>query len=67
MPSGVEPQIITLIINPKFMEQLMAMEPATIISISVGAALVAVTGYAIYMSFGPPSKQLADPFEDHED
>ncbi len=45
----------------------MAMEPATMISISVGAALVAVTGFAIYMSFGPPSKQLADPFEDHED
>jgi PsbN protein len=43
------------------------METATIISISVGAALVAITGYAIYISFGPPSKQLADPFEDHED
>lgn len=64
---GAETQIITLIINREFMEQLMAMEPATIISISVGAALVAVTGFAIYMSFGPPSKQLADPFEDHED
>ncbi|WP_414529230.1 photosystem II reaction center protein PsbN [Nodularia chucula] len=43
------------------------MEPAAIISISVGVALVAVTAYAIYISFGPPSKQLADPFEDHED
>ncbi|MDB9447567.1 photosystem II reaction center protein PsbN [Anabaenopsis tanganyikae CS-531] len=43
------------------------MDTATIVSISVGAALVAITGYAIYISFGPPSKQLADPFEDHED
>jgi PsbN protein len=43
------------------------MDTATIVSISVGVALVAITGYAIYISFGPPSKQLADPFEDHED
>ena len=43
------------------------MDPAVVVSISVGAALVAITGFAIYISFGPPSKQLADPFEDHED
>ncbi|MGG6294458.1 photosystem II reaction center protein PsbN [Leptolyngbya sp. AN02str] len=43
------------------------MEPATVLSISVTVALVAVTGYAIYTAFGPPSKELADPFEDHED
>ncbi len=67
MLSGAEPQIKTLIINPSFMEQFMDMEPAAFISISVGVALIAVTGFAIYMSFGPPSKQLADPFEDHED
>jgi PsbN protein len=43
------------------------MEPAIVLSISFAAILVAITGYAIYTSFGPPSKQLADPFEDHED
>jgi PsbN protein len=43
------------------------MEPAIVLIISVGAMLVAVTGYGIYTSFGPPSKELADPFEDHED
>lgn len=43
------------------------MEPATVLSISIGAILVAITGMAIYTSFGPPSKQLDDPFEDHED
>ncbi|BAZ28258.1 photosystem II reaction center protein N [Cylindrospermum sp. NIES-4074] len=43
------------------------MEPAIVLSISFGAALVAITGMAIYTAFGPPSKQLDDPFEDHED
>jgi PsbN protein len=43
------------------------MEPAIVLSISVGAVLLAITGVAIYTSFGPPSKQLNDPFEDHED
>jgi PsbN protein len=26
-----------------------------------------LTGYAVYMAFGPPSRLLDDPFEDHED
>ncbi|MDZ8023558.1 MAG: photosystem II reaction center protein PsbN [Nostoc sp. SerVER01] len=43
------------------------MEPAIVLSISVAAVLVAITAFGIYTSFGPPSKQLSDPFEDHED
>jgi PsbN protein len=43
------------------------MESATVLSISLAAIVVAVTAYGLYLSFGPPSKQLADPFEDHED
>jgi PsbN protein len=43
------------------------MEPATVLSISIGAIVIAITGVAIYTSFGPPSKELSDPFEDHED
>ena len=43
------------------------MEPAIVLSISFAAILVAITGYAVYISFGPPSKQLADPYDDHED
>ncbi|HIK05572.1 MAG TPA: photosystem II reaction center protein PsbN [Trichormus sp. M33_DOE_039] len=43
------------------------MEPAIVLIISVAAAVIGVTGYGIYVSFGPPSKELADPFEDHED
>ncbi|MEM1366575.1 MAG: photosystem II reaction center protein PsbN [Cyanobacteria bacterium P01_H01_bin.15] len=43
------------------------MEPATVLSISIAGMLMAVTGYALYTSFGPPSAELDDPFEDHED
>lgn len=43
------------------------MEPATVLIISVAVILVAVTGFSIYTAFGPPSKQLADPFDEHED
>tara|TARA_B100000927_G_C16145609_1_gene341211 strand:- start:2 stop:115 length:114 start_codon:yes stop_codon:yes gene_type:complete len=35
----------------------------TIISLS----LVAMTLYGIYMAFGPPSKNLTDSFDEHED
>ncbi|MBD1836898.1 photosystem II reaction center protein PsbN [Coleofasciculus sp. FACHB-64] len=43
------------------------MEPATVLSISIATFLVAITGFTIYTAFGPPSKELSDPFEDHED
>lgn len=43
------------------------MEPATVLIISVGVMVLGVTVYAIYTAFGPPSAQLSDPFEDHED
>ncbi|MCM0592163.1 MAG: photosystem II reaction center protein PsbN [Gloeotrichia echinulata IR180] len=43
------------------------MESATVLIISVAAVVTAITGFAIYTSFGPPSKELADPYEDHED
>jgi PsbN protein len=50
-----------------FLILINSMEPATVLIISVATVLVAVTGYSVYMSFGPPSKQLADPFDEHED
>ena len=43
------------------------MEPATVLSITIGALVVAITGFSIYTAFGPPSAELSDPFEDHED
>ncbi len=43
------------------------MEPATVLSISIGAIVIIITGFAVYTAFGPPAAQLSDPFEDHED
>ena len=43
------------------------MESATVISITFATILIAITGFAIYTSFGPPSAELGDPFDDHED
>jgi PsbN protein len=43
------------------------MEPATVLIISVAVAVISITGWGIYISFGPPSKELGDPYEDHED
>jgi PsbN protein len=43
------------------------MESATVLIITICAFLVAITGFSVYTSFGPPSKELSDPFEDHED
>ena len=43
------------------------IEPAIVLSISVVIALIAITIMSIYTSFGPPSKELGDPFEEHEE
>ena len=29
--------------------------------------LILLTSYGIYLGFGPPSKHLDDPFDDHDD
>ena len=41
--------------------------PAFFYTIFLGCLLLSITGYSIYVGFGPPSKQLRDPFEEHED
>ncbi|MGF1489184.1 MAG: photosystem II reaction center protein PsbN [Prochloraceae cyanobacterium] len=43
------------------------MEPATVLSISIATVLIGITGFSVYTAFGPPSVELDDPFEDHED
>ncbi len=43
------------------------MEDSTILSITLGVMVVLTTAYGLYISFGAPSKQLSDPFDDHED
>jgi PsbN protein len=46
---------------------LYIMETATIIVIFVSSLLLGITTYSIYTAFGPTSKNLRDPFEEHED
>jgi PsbN protein len=41
--------------------------PALTVSIAVLAVLLALTGFGVYQAFGPPSKGLTDPFDDHDD
>ena len=43
------------------------MEIATVLSIFISSILLGVTGYSIYIAFGPISKELRDPFEEHEE
>jgi PsbN protein len=55
------------IIKEQVSLSMSLMESATVLSIAIGAVLLFITAYAIYTAFGPPSAQLSDPFEDHED
>ena len=41
--------------------------PALSVAIGVLAVLLSLTGFGVYQAFGPPSKALDDPFDDHED
>jgi PsbN protein len=41
--------------------------PAQAFVIAILAGLIMITAFSIYTAFGPPSKDLADPFEMHED
>lgn len=43
------------------------MDSTTVFVIGIGAITIAVTAYSVYLSFGAPSAELSDPFEDHED
>lgn len=43
------------------------METATLVTIFISCSLVSFTGYALYTAFGQPSKDLRDPFEEHDD
>ena len=41
--------------------------PALSVAIAVLAVLLGLTGFGVYTAFGPPSKKLDDPFDDHDD
>ena len=41
--------------------------PAVSVAIALVTVLLGLTGFGVYTAFGPPSKRLTDPFDDHED
>jgi PsbN protein len=41
--------------------------PAFFYTLFLWCLLLSVTGYSIYVGFGPPAQDLRDPFEEHED
>jgi PsbN protein len=41
--------------------------PALSVALTLVAVLLALTGFGVYTAFGPPSKRLTDPFDDHDD
>ncbi|MCP9791749.1 photosystem II reaction center protein PsbN [Vulcanococcus limneticus] len=41
--------------------------PALSVALAVLVVLLGLTGFGVYTAFGPPSKQLSDPFDDHDD
>ena len=59
--------VLTLI-RPNLSRDVMeTSSPALSVSIAVLAVLLGLTGFGVYTAFGPPSKQLDDPFDDHDD
>jgi PsbN protein len=49
------------------MDPTSTSSPALNVAIAVLVVLLGLTGFGIYTAFGPPSKGLTDPFDDHED
>ena len=49
------------------MDPSTTSSPALSIALAVLAVLLALTGFGVYQAFGPPSKGLTDPFDDHDD
>jgi len=41
--------------------------PAVVMAVFISALLISITGYSLYVGFGPGSKDLRDPFDEHED
>lgn len=54
--------IIRPFTTPFFMES-----SAFFIATLIACLLLSITSYSLYVGFGPPSQELRDPFEEHED
>ncbi len=53
--------------RPLLMDPAASTSPALPVAIAVLAVLLGLTGFGVYTAFGPPSRGLADPFDDHDD
>ena len=54
--------------TPLYYQRKIIMEsPAFFYTVFLSCLLISITGYSLYVGFGPPSQQLRDPFEEHED
>ena len=49
------------------MDPTTTSSPALSVALAVLAVHLALTGFGVYQAFGPPSKGLTDPFDDHDD
>jgi PsbN protein len=54
--------VIRPFITPFIMES-----SAFFIATLIACLLLSITSYSLYVGFGPPSQELRDPFEEHED
>ena len=43
------------------------MIPEAAVPIGFTIILFTIMGFALYEAFGPPSKNLTDPFDEHDD
>ncbi len=61
--------LVTLgpLLTPPLPMDSTSTSPALSVAITLVTVLLALTGFGVYTAFGPPSKRLTDPFDDHED
>ena len=46
---------------------MQSVSPAVSIAATLFAVLIGLTGFAVFTAFGPKSRKLSDPWDDHED
>ena len=56
-----------IIVENNFVKIFFMESPAFFFTFFLWFLLLSATGYSVYVSFGPPSRKLRDPFEEHED
>jgi PsbN protein len=65
---GLDTVGVLVQIRPNLSRDVMeTSSPALSVAIAVLAVLLGLTGFGVYTAFGPPSKKLDDPFDDHDD